>query len=157
MTDLKIIICVIGAMILVGAARADGAKPDAYAIVVNAENSVSGSRTDLIATIRRLYLKQQKDWPDGSSAIVFARPAGTEEEVAFRKYILGMDESRLESHWLRLKQTQGAPPPRAVGSARILLRQISLRKSAFGIVRMSELGDAAGVKVLLEFGGGPDD
>lgn len=138
---------------LASAAAAFAASSDTYAIVVNVENAISGPRARTIETVRRLYLKEQRDWPDGSVAIGFARPAESDEEKAFRDLILHMDDSRLESHWLRMKQTQGVAPPRAVGSTTILLRQLRARPNAFGVVRSSELGDMTGLRVLLEFGG----
>ena len=130
------------------------ASAETFALIVNADKDYTDERAQMIAQIRRLYLKEQRDWPGGADAIAFARPENTPEDSAFRRVILELKDAELEAYWLRLKQTQGETPPRAIGSSRIVLRQVSRRQGAFSIVTLDDLGAAPGVKVLFKFEGG---
>lgn len=128
---------------------------DGLAIIINSENIIEMPEDRTVAMLRRLYLKQKTTWPDGRSAIVFARPGNSVEEIAFRRSILGMSDNQLHDHWLRMKQTQGETPPRSVDSVRILLRQIRNKPEAVSIVSRKDLEKyrehAEGTKILFEF------
>lgn len=123
-----------------------------YAVIVNAANSYAADGDAAKAQIKRLYLKVQRSWPGGQSAVPFGRDAGSAEQAAFEKDVLGMSNSAVDGHWLKLKQTSGETPPRGVGSARILIRQVGKEPGAFGVVTAAEKGQLGGdVKVLFEF------
>jgi hypothetical protein len=122
-----------------------------YAVVVNAENDFTGDDAKKKTQIKRLYLKEQTAWPGGPDAIPFGRDEGSAEQTAFMQSVLGMSSSEIEGHWLKLKQIRGETPPRSIGSARILARQIGKNPGAFGVVLASEAGAIAGGKVLFEF------
>ncbi|MBL4596459.1 MAG: hypothetical protein JKX99_07765 [Robiginitomaculum sp.] len=131
-----------------------GATPaiaETYAVVINAENTFSGDETAMKEQIKRLYLKEQSSWPGGVEAVPFGREADSAEQSAFVKSVLNMSGSEVVGHWLKLKQVRGETPPRGVGSARILARQIGKQPGAFGIVLASEAGAIANSKVLFEF------
>lgn len=123
-----------------------------YAIVVNAANQFSGSNEAIKQQVRRIFLKEQSTWPDKAPGIPFDREAASPSHAAFLSQVLGMSQSQIETHWLRLKQTAGETPPREVGSARILLRLIGREAGGMGVVEVSELeGAPAKVKVLFTF------
>jgi hypothetical protein len=102
------------------------------------------------ATIRKLFLREAAQWPDGPEARAYAREGNSDEHRAFLRDVLGMSEAELARHWLRLKNTDGTPPPKEVDSERMMLRFVARREGAFGIVRV-EAARAEGIKVLLEF------
>lgn len=128
-----------------------GAWAETYAVIVNGENQFSGDEETKRTEIKRLYLKEQTSWPGGIEAIPFGREAGSSEQVAFDKAVLEMSSSEIEGHWLKLKQIRGETPPRGIGSARILARQIGKNAGGFGVVLASEAGGIDGAKVLFEF------
>jgi len=102
------------------------------------------------ATIRKLFLREATKWPNGPEARAYAREGTSEEHRAFLRDVLGMSEAELARHWLRIKNTDGTPPPKEVDSERMMLRFVARREGAFGIVR-ADRAQAEGIKVLLEF------
>jgi hypothetical protein len=133
------------------ALSAGGAWAETYAIIVNAENQFSGDDDAKRTQIKRLYLKEQTAWPGGIESIPFGREADSPEQTAFEKAVLAMSSGEIEGHWLKLKQIRGETPPRGIGSARILARQIGKNTGGFGVVLASEAGGIEGAKVLFEF------
>ncbi|PHS25804.1 MAG: hypothetical protein COA84_07125 [Robiginitomaculum sp.] len=133
------------------ALTAGGAWAQTYAVVVNVENQFSGDEDTKRTQIKRLYLKEQTAWPGGVGAIPFGREAGSPEQAAFEKAVLAMSSGEIEGHWLKLKQIRGETPPRGIGSARILARQIGKNTGGFGVVLASEAAGIANAKVLFEF------
>jgi len=123
-----------------------------YLLIVNAGNGASGSEDALRQITKRQYLKQQSAWPDGEASLPFGRATDSAVQTAFMANVLGMTKTEFETHWLKMKQTTGITPPRSIGSARIIIRQVSKKKGAFGAVSKAEAGDLpAEVKVLFEF------
>jgi len=131
------------------------AAAESYVVVVNSENSFSGSPEEVKTVLRRLYLKQQKNWPSGENAIGFARPLKADAEIAFRRSVLGMSNFELARHWLQLKQKSGDTPHRTISSGRILIQQIRTKKNAFAVISKNDLekfgSDEDEIRVLFEF------
>ncbi len=127
------------------------AAAETYAVVVNVENSFDGDDAAKKQQVKRLYLKEQSAWPGGIAAVPFGRADGSAEQIAFAQAVLQMSPSDIEGHWLNLKQVRGETPPRGIGSARILSRQIGKTPGAFGVVLASEVAGVENGKVLFEF------
>ncbi len=140
-----------GALVLLAFTLSTPTIAQEYAVMVNAQNGFSGDDNVKRTQIKRLYLKEQKNWPGGVEAIPFGREEGSAAQQAFIQKVLGMTGTELEAHWLKLKQMSGETPPRGVGSARILARQIGKKPGAFGVVQASEAAAVEGGKVLFEF------
>ena len=121
-----------------------------YYVVVNEANGFNGSEDEAKALIRRLYLKNTKNWPGGETAVPFARKGTSDAQMALLQTILNMSDAEHVQHWARLKQTTGDTPPRAVGSNSILLRLIKREPGAIGVMEASG-PEPDGVKVLLKF------
>lgn len=126
--------------------------PQAFAgdfmIVVNAGN---GSAPNL-AEIKNLYLKKKTSWSGGEGAVPLGRKPGSAEQEAFLSVVLGMSQADSEGYWASEKAKTGATAPREVGSATILLRQVSRKDGAFGVVSASDAASLPdGVKVLTTF------
>ena len=113
-------------------AMAGYAHANSYAVVINQELRVN--KQDVIPMLRNLYLYKRTEWPDGTKAVPIGRPAGSDEQHAFLKYILQMSNDRLQFYWQREKQD--VVPPKAIGSTRFVLRQISRKKGAFSIIAL---------------------
>ncbi len=107
---------------------------DPFLVIVNTENQFESDEDTMKTVLSRLFLSDQKNWPDGSEAIIFARPPGSAEQLAFQEFVLEKSAIELSEHWLRLKQTQGETPPRAISSSRILLRQINMKPDAVSVI-----------------------
>ena len=123
-----------------------------FALIVNANTKYDGAPEKAKEQVRRLFLKQHADWPGGTVAIALARSPNSPAENAFSKDILGMSETELNEHWLKLKQTRGETPPRAVASDRILLRLIGKKPGAFSYIALDDFVETEGVEILIEFG-----
>lgn len=119
---------------------------DQFAVIVNAENA--GDEQE----IKNLFLKRKTSWNNGEIAVPLAREGTSAEQVAFNAMVLGFSASELAGHWQTEKQKTGETPPKAVGSERILFRQIQRKKGAFGIVPTSSVSSPPnGIKVLYIF------
>ncbi|MFQ5347550.1 MAG: hypothetical protein ACE5ED_06860 [Rhodothalassiaceae bacterium] len=113
-----------------------------YVVLVNADNPLLDSGANAQETVKRLFLKELTSWPGGVAAKPLGRTKASPAHAAFVAKVLGMSESELETHWLRLKQTRGETPPREVGSTLILFRQIARDPGAFAPATAEEALDA---------------
>lgn len=121
-----------------------------YVVVVNETNEFSGDPAAIKQQLKKLFLKQQSEWPSGEKAIPFDRDGDSASHQALLTVILGMTEAEIAAHWKKMKQVRGDTPPRAVGSASILLRLLAKKKGAFGIVKSEEAANLPkGVKEIL--------
>ncbi|MEL7486299.1 MAG: hypothetical protein AAGJ87_03665 [Pseudomonadota bacterium] len=134
---------------------------DGAVVLVNRENAVSVDEQEARRLLRRLYLKERTSWPSGERVVFFARSPDNIAEQLFRETVLDMRTGALDDYWLRLKQTRGETPPRAVGSTRILLRQIDAKANAVGVVSLSEYEALSqkynNIRVLMTLDGENDD
>jgi len=121
-----------------------------YAVVVHKDNPFKGSTDEAKTLVKQLYLKTQTAWPDGSASEPFGRKEGSDEEVAFFKNVLGMSDAELTRHWIKMKNSKGETPPRALGSSRLALKYAARNKGGFTVVKASEAEDE-GVRVLFTF------
>lgn len=119
-----------------------------YVVVVNSANTTSGDVGKEEA--KNIYLKIKTTWPDGTEAIPFGRPSESAAHQAFLSGILGFSQADLDQHWASEKSKTGQSAPREVGSENILLRQISRKPGAFGVVKAGT-SLPSGVKILFTF------
>lgn len=123
-----------------------------YMLVVNANNRFSDNELVMKEQIKRLYLKQQLNWPNDEQSLPFDRPDDNPAHTAFVTQVLQMTTGELDTHWQRLKQTTGETPPDAVSSVRSLLRQIAQNKGAFSVIEEGETRKIpAKVRILFRF------
>jgi hypothetical protein len=128
------------------------AQAETYVVVVNADNKANISGNEAIQQVRRVFLKESKDWPGGTEAVPFTGKKGSAPFTALLSGVLSLSETEYEAHWAKLKQTTGDTPPRAVGSVNILLKLIGRSAGAVGVVPKSKAASLPdGLKVLLEF------
>lgn len=123
-----------------------------YAVIVNSDNPVLAEGEAARETVKRIYLKELGQWPDGSPAQPLARTGGSPAQEAFVAKVLEMTGASVNDHWARLKQTKGETPPREVNSALVLFRTVGREKGGLAVLTADELLDApAEVSVLFRF------
>lgn len=126
-------------------------RADTYALVVNEKNKCSDTGDAAKATVKKLFLKDMTQWPDGTEAKPYAREGTSTEQAAFLKNVLGMTDAELARHWLKVKNMNGTTPPKDVDSDRMVLKYVAKSDGAFGVVKADAAKGAEGVKVLFEF------
>jgi hypothetical protein len=136
---------------LLGVFAQQNDKKPAYALVVNANNKCKETGDAAKSTVKKLFLKELTQWPDGAEAKPYAREANAAEHGAFLERVLGMSEAELARHWLKMKNMNGTTPPKDVDSDRMILKYIAKADGAFGIVKLDAAKGAEGVKILFEF------
>lgn len=140
------------AMLLPAVFVAGAAEAADYAVIVNSGNPVLAEGEAARETVKRIYLKDLGQWPDGSPAEPLARIEGSDAQKAFVAKVLGMTDTAVGEHWARLKQTKGETPPREVNSALVLFRTVGREKGGLAVLTADELLDApAEVSVLFRF------
>ena len=123
-----------------------------YYVVVNEANTYTAETAEMRNQVRRYFLKESKNWPDGSNVVSFSGKPGKPGYDALLAGILGMNQSEFDAHWARKKQTTGDTRPRSVGSTNILLRLIKRDAGTIGIIDKADAGKIpSGVKILFEF------
>jgi len=138
---------VLGLTLIVKPANADD-----YVVLVNAANDIKETETNAKRIVKRLFLKEVTDWPNGVTSLPFGRKSSSSAGKAFAAKILQITETEWDTHWLRMKQTNGKTPPRVVGSTRVLLRQIGRKKGAFSYAVADQAGSLPSkVKILFKF------
>ncbi len=119
---------------------------ESFAVVASAENP---ARSIDAATLRRLYLKEQSEWPDGTTGKPIARPAGSRAHELFLEHVLRMDQSRLTRHWISLKQRTGQRRALQVDSDEKLILLLRRFPGAFGVLPTSAVEDDPSLTILL--------
>ena len=139
------------ALAVLATAQDEAKKTAQYALVVNSANKCTETGEAAKAIIKKLFLKELTQWPDGLEAKPYAREGAAAEQVAFLKLVLGMSEAEVARHWLKMKNMNGTTPPKDVDSERMLLKHVAKTPGAFGIVKLDAAKGAEGVRVLFEF------
>ena len=134
------------------AALSATASAEEYAVIVNANNTFKGSETRVANEIRLLFLKEKFRWGNGLLSIPISVDKKSDAFNSFRESVLGMSKEQLRSHWVRIKQLNGDPPPREVHSERLITRLVARDNGAFGVVTTKSAQKAGDkVKVLFTF------
>lgn len=125
-----------------------------FVVVAHADTAAAEDPEQSLQQVRRLFLKEQSNWTDGTTATAFQREQDNPAMQAFHKSVLEKSDAEVLAHWQKLKQLRGETPPRAVGSARILLRLVAREPGRFGIVTREEAANLPpDVKILFEYMG----
>ena len=142
-----------GAILLwIGMLPALGLAGESYAVVVNKDNSFSGTLNEMEHIVARMFLKQQTRWPNDLSSRPFDRTLESSEHQVFVAHVLKLSERNLAEHWGKMKQLRGDTPPRSIRSPRVLLRLIEKNKGGFGVIKTENVGELPeGVRILFSF------
>lgn len=102
-----------------------------YVLVVNAKNATTEAADATRSVVKRLFLKDLTQWPDGTEAKPYRRPDGSNEQRAFLAAVLAMNDAELARHWLRIKNQDGTTPPKEVDTDRMALKCVARYPGAF--------------------------
>jgi hypothetical protein len=102
-------------------------------------------------TLRELYLRRQRLWPNGERAIPVNLPADDPLRAAFSKRVLGRLPGDLEPYWLRLYR-EGVQPPLVLQTSRAVCAYVAVEHAAIGYVRPDEV-DGKSCRVLFVLAG----
>jgi hypothetical protein len=136
---------VVACHLLGGVAHAaDRNHGDAIAGVVGAESDVTEVTLD---TLRELYLRRRRVWPDGSRVIPVNLPADSEVRKTFSKRVLGRPPQDLSGYWNRL-YFDGIQPPLVLRTPEAVCAYLAVEPKAIGYMRADDV-DRSACRILL--------
>lgn len=131
-----------------GGAIAEERDAVSIAIVVGIGSPV---RQVTVDTLRELYLRRQRLWPNGERAMPVNLPADHALRSAFSQRVLGRLPADLEAYWLRLYR-EGVQPPLVLQTSQAVCAYVAAEPAAIGYVRPSEV-DGKSCRILFVLGG----
>jgi hypothetical protein len=138
-------ILVLALPLLGGAAfGAERGHDEAIAVVVGAESAIAEVTLD---TLRELYLRRRRVWPDGSRVIPVNLPADSDTRKSFSKHVLGRLPQDLGGYWNRL-YFDGITPPVVLRTPGAVCAYLAVEPKAIGYMRRDEV-DRNACRVLL--------
>ena len=123
---------------------ADRPHSESIGVVVGAKSEIAEVTLD---TLRELYLRRRRVWPDGSRVIPVNLPVDSDTRQRFSKRVLGRLPQDLSSYWNRL-YFDGIQPPVVLRTAEAVCAYVAVEPKAIGYVRMDEV-DRGGCRVLM--------
>lgn len=121
------------------------------AIIVGSGSSINGVSVD---TLRELYLRRQRLWPNGERAMPVNLPADSAVRSAFSKRVLGRLPTDLESYWRRM-YFEGIRPPLVLKTSQAVCAYVAVESSAIGYVHLDEVNhESCRVLFVLAEGAG---
>lgn len=118
-------------------------------VITNQSVAVASNQTDIKVMLKKMYLRQLNEWPDGSPVKVYLPEQGSAALSWFYEQILEMSESEVAEYWLKLKQKTGETPHRQIASSSMLLKVVNQFEGAWGVVPTSEFELPDKVKIIL--------
>jgi hypothetical protein len=133
-------------------ADAGSSSQEPLAIVVAKNSAVHELST---YQLKRLYLGDNMNTPDGKKLLPLNRGTNTHERVGFDRTVLGMTPEEAARYWIdrRIRGLSGAP--KSVDPANVLQKVVARLPGSISYVRQHELTDA--VKVVKIDGKLPGD
>jgi hypothetical protein len=122
----------------------DRAHADSIAVVVGAKSDIADVTLD---TLRELYLRRRRVWPDGSRVIPVNLPADSDVRQRFSKRVLGRLPQDLSAYWDRL-YFDGIQPPVVLRTPEAVCAYVATEPKAIGYVP-SEHVDTTTCRILL--------
>jgi hypothetical protein len=126
------------------ACAAERGHSDSIAVVVGAESGIADVTLD---TLRELYLRRRRVWPDGSRVIPVNLPADSEIRKSFSKRVLGRLPQDLSGYWNRL-YFDGIQPPVVLRTPEAVCAYLAVEPKAIGYMRRDEI-DRNACRVLF--------
>ena len=124
-------------------ARAQEAASRPILVVVSPANPTSALK---VAQLRRIFLREQTVWANGSPIAVFERSTENPIRTQFSSMVLGKAPSQLAEYWLNLALTRGLEPPKVCRTGALLKQYLERTKGGIGYVYADELAD--GLKII---------
>lgn len=111
----------------------------------------SPNRQVTVDTLRDLYLRRQRVWPDGERAMPVNLPADDPLRLAFSRRVLGRRPADLEPYWLRLYR-EGVQPPLVLQTSHAVCAYVAVEPAAIGYVAPDHV-DQKSCRVLFVLAG----
>lgn len=128
---------------LLATARARAAEPE-IAVVVGRDSPVTEVTPD---TLRELYLRRRRVWPDGSRVITVNLPVDAPARQVFSKEILGRAPRDLSGYWNR-RWFEGIRPPLVLQTPAAVCAYLAVEPTAIGYLDLNDV-DPERCRVLL--------
>lgn len=110
------------------------------AIIVNKSNPTTDLSFD---DLRRMFLAEQSNWPNGRRVTIVMRDRGQPERSAVLRTIYRMSEREFDRYFLQTTFTgQALGAPKTVSTAASMRKFVFYVPGAIGYVRASELDDS---------------
>lgn len=129
---------------------ADPEPPGTIAVVVGIGSAVKDVTVD---TLRELYLRRRRLWPDGEGVIPINLPPDTDIRETFSKRVLGRAPRDLASYWNR-RYFEGIRPPVVLRSADAVCAYVAVEPTAIGYLPLANV-DQAACRVVLTLPAAP--
>jgi hypothetical protein len=126
------------------AAAADRPHSESIAVVVGTKSEIAEVTLD---TLRELYLRRRRVWPDGSRVIPVNLPVDSDIRRRFSKRVLGRLPQDLSSYWNRL-YFDGIQPPLVLRTSEAVCAYVGVEPKAIGYLPEDEV-DRNGCRVLF--------
>ena len=117
------------------------------AVVVGAESGIADVTLD---TLRELYLRRRRVWPDGNRVIPVNLPADSDTRKTFSKRVLGRLPQDLSGYWNRL-YFDGITPPVVLRTPEAVCAYLAVEPKAIGYMRRDEV-DRSACRIVLVLG-----
>lgn len=123
-----------------------------FVVLVNAENTISGSDDELKLEVKRLFLQQKKRWNSGLDAAPLAPLEDSDAYDAFLNQVLKMEKNQLEQFWRKARQKSGTTPTRPVRSDRLAIRLVEKKAGGFAVISTESTFDLPeNTRILFAF------
>ena len=116
------------------------------AIVVGRESPVKTITRD---TLRELYLRRQRVWPDGAPVIPINLPPSSAVRDAFSRLILGRSTQDLVSYW-NSRYFEGLVPPQVLQSSAAIRGFLAAEPGAIAYMPLADVDDSCRTLLVLE-------
>lgn len=133
------------AMAALPGAAAEGDRAERIAVVVGAASPLRSVSVD---TLREVYLRRQRVWPDGGAVLPVNLPPDSPVREAFSRRVLGRRPTDLESYWRRL-YFDGVRPPAVLRTPQAVCAYVGVEPSAIGYLPAGAIDPAHCRSVLL--------
>lgn len=118
---------------------------EAIAIVVGRTSFVTEVSRD---GLRELYLRRQRLWPNGTSAIPVNLPAGNALREEFSRAVLGRESRDLVAYW-NGRYFEGIRPPVVLQSTAAVRAYVAAEPAAVGYLPVAEVDETCRVLLRL--------
>ena len=134
---------VVTTLLICGDAHPQPSDADAIAVVVGRDSFIAGMDRD---TLRELFLRRQRLWPNGTAAVPVNLPADHALRDRFSRLVLGRSVRDLVAYW-NARYFEGVRPPIVLPSGSAVCAYVRVEPGAIGYLPMAEVDD--GCRVLL--------
>ena len=130
------------AVIMLSAPALQTTQDPAFVVIVNTANP---TRSLSLVELRRIFMKQNRMWPNGESIVPVDWDATSPLRQTFSERVLARSVREMADYWVQQSVTQGLAPPSTQRSTRALLRFVASVAGAIGYVPAGESDDTVSV------------